>query len=243
MHPTLLHPHPTLLPSQCSPVSIPLFPTLYLFSLKTGRHWSRPHQTHTHTHTSRGVYIRGPKHRRGHSPPETSTLKTYLLTSSLQLYIKMARMLLVVGVVAACVALVSASCVKFCNHPNGRPGKYLCCDENPGSCPPVRDICPKFAAAADYESRPCTFDPECGTFEKCCFDICEIALLPPFVTFPTIRPAASKPVPTLATKAPRPVFGRYNNKGWDGSHVAGGDCGGGLCGTGVGKLCQFLPGS
>ncbi|KAK3880832.1 hypothetical protein Pcinc_014690 [Petrolisthes cinctipes] len=65
----------------------------------------------------------------------------------------MARMLLVVGVVAACVALVSASCVKFCNHPNGRPGKYLCCDENPGSCPPVRDICPKFAAAADYESR------------------------------------------------------------------------------------------
>ncbi|KAK3880833.1 hypothetical protein Pcinc_014692 [Petrolisthes cinctipes] len=114
----------------------------------------------------------------------------------------MARMLLVVGVVAACVALVSASCVKFCNHPNGRPGKYLCCDENPGSCPPVRDICPKFAAAADYESRPCTFDPECGTFEKCCFDICE-----------------------------------------NGSHVAGGDCGGGLCGTGVGKLCQFLPGS
>ncbi|KAK3851048.1 hypothetical protein Pcinc_042273 [Petrolisthes cinctipes] len=69
----------------------------------------------------------------------------------------MARMLLVVGVVAACVALVSASCVKFCNHPNGQFGKYLCCD--------------------------------------------------------------------------------------DGSHVAGGDCGGSLCGTGVGKLCQFLPGS
>ncbi|KAK3871262.1 hypothetical protein Pcinc_023587 [Petrolisthes cinctipes] len=91
----------------------------------------------------------------------------------------MARMLLVVGVVAACVALVSASCVKFCNHPNGRPGKYLCCDENPGRCPPVRDECPAFAAEADFESS---------------------CIGPSSVTFPKIRPAASKPVPTLATK-------------------------------------------
>ncbi|KAK4303079.1 hypothetical protein Pmani_024881 [Petrolisthes manimaculis] len=100
---------------------------------------------------------------------------------------QMGRVLLLVGVVAACVALVSATCVKFCNHPNGRPGKYLCCDENPGRCPPVRIVCPAFEATRFIEIRPCNFDPECGSNEKCCFDVCEERTIYMYTCLPQLR--------------------------------------------------------
>lgn len=50
---------------------------------------------------------------------------------------QMARMLLVLAVVAVCAALVSGSCKKFCDHPDGGFGQYLCCDRkyNPRPTP------------------------------------------------------------------------------------------------------------
>ncbi|KAK4303078.1 hypothetical protein Pmani_024880 [Petrolisthes manimaculis] len=75
--------------------------------------------------------------------------------------IKMARMLLVVAVAAACVALASASCIKQCNHPDEPRGKYLCCDEHPGRCP-----------SKCSNGKRCHFDPDCRLDQKCCLDPC-----------------------------------------------------------------------
>ncbi|KAK3880306.1 hypothetical protein Pcinc_015185 [Petrolisthes cinctipes] len=97
----------------------------------------------------------------------------------------MARTMLLM-VLAAMVCMVAATSVPFpppCNShcPKGAFGNYVCCDENPGDCPPTRLVCPHHRIQS-LQPRYCDFDPECYGSEKCCNDAC----LPSKVCKPSI---------------------------------------------------------
>ncbi|XP_053650187.1 uncharacterized protein [Cherax quadricarinatus] len=78
-------------------------------------------------------------------------------------------------VLAACVAVILGStfpkqdCLNFCPDPVKGHGFFICCDPNPGVCPPVRSVCP----FSKFPSPPrCQKDYECGKINKCCQDVC-----------------------------------------------------------------------
>ncbi|XP_071515447.1 uncharacterized protein [Panulirus ornatus] len=82
-------------------------------------------------------------------------------------------------VLLACAAMVlgapqksDSSCVLFCEDPVIGFGHYVCCDQNPGSCPPVRKECPRNKLQSESAPTICVYDPECPRTQKCCQDVC-----------------------------------------------------------------------
>ncbi|KAA0201545.1 antimicrobial peptide [Hyalella azteca] len=66
---------------------------------------------------------------------------------------------------------IDATCEKWCKTPQQYwGGKYVCCDDRPAFCPPVRSECPKFGGLGPV---CCFVDSQCQIpTDKCCYDTC-----------------------------------------------------------------------
>ncbi|KAF2364014.1 hypothetical protein FHG87_005227 [Trinorchestia longiramus] len=66
---------------------------------------------------------------------------------------------------------IDATCQKFCKAPQQYwGGKYVCCDDRPAFCPPVRKECPRFGGKGPV---CCFVDSQCQIpTDKCCYDTC-----------------------------------------------------------------------
>ena len=66
---------------------------------------------------------------------------------------------------------INSVCKKFCKAPQQYwHGKYVCCDERPAVCPPIRATCPRIQGQGPV---CCFVDSQCQIpTDKCCFDKC-----------------------------------------------------------------------
>jgi len=68
---------------------------------------------------------------------------------------------------------IGATCKEWCKLPvQIWGGKFACCEDRVGQCPPIRAECPRYTTAAQFPSC-CFVDSQCQIpTHKCCFDKC-----------------------------------------------------------------------
>uniref|UniRef100_A0A6A7FP29 Glycine-rich cell wall structural protein 1-like n=1 Tax=Hirondellea gigas TaxID=1518452 RepID=A0A6A7FP29_9CRUS len=66
---------------------------------------------------------------------------------------------------------IDSTCEKWCKAPQQYwGGSYICCDDRPAVCPPIRVTCPRFGGVGPV---CCFVDSQCQIpTDKCCFDKC-----------------------------------------------------------------------